>query len=862
MVVPAKKKLLVLDVNGLLLDTYFKSEKRPNRPADGKVNKHFVYRRPYCNEFIEFCFENFEVGIWSSAKQHNVDKFIDFIFGDLRSKLLFSWHQAECTDTGLKTPGNRYKPVFLKELSKLWNKVKPDLPWEGGDYGPFNTLLIDDSPYKALRNPPYNAVFPYPYKVSNNIDDSLGGALRKYLEGLATASNVQHYVKHHPFGQPPISKGSPHWGFYKKIILSMGDQEASWTPLHQEYKLQSVSLDDTEAVLQSGNGQHSKSSEHIDKRRKKRRLHPASSTNEYSSPGMEEAEIDMVNAAIPNMEKSISLENREVPLYSGNGQHSESSSCVGKQKKKRKDRLVTSNNQSSVPAMEEGNGIVNVEKSVSLENIKVNIQSGNGQQSESSSRNGKRKKRRRNRLATSNNQSSVPGMKEENGVVNVAMLNVENRRVNLQSSNGQQSESNSRIGKRKKRRTHLLVTSTDQSSVPGIEEEKSVVNVAMLSMEKSKSLENRKVNLQSGNGQQSESSSWIGKRKKRHRDCLFTDTDQSSVLGKQNEENGVAEMAMPDVGKSRSITQDSLSQQHESCRIYRGYKDANLSSDREERFSQNSSFSNHKRKHKRFQDASMSRGSVPAMGYKEDGLAEAIDISMTNGYGTTVASFRQEHEVGDCKNKAVAKQTDTDHCGNKPYTTSVRNFSDPNSFRYGNKGHHYNLMNSNPRSSSHSQTNRFGDNQAPYIPRRFQANWGHQNGVNASIHTEVAEGGIYTSNKIYGGNAVHTNFPPYPLGGYIYNGQDRWQMQDGFHYEPPLQSANPSYLGYTVCQSYNPNRGAIEFRDPVMQSPFPNSFSHEQMRPTYYGTQHQGHNHNRNFHHCKNNSSSNRRGRR
>jgi len=220
MAVPIKKKLLVLDVNGLLVETYFQFEKLPeeHRP-DGKVGRFFVYRRPFCDEFLEFCFENFVVGIWSSAQQHNVDRLVDFIFGDLKKKLLFSWHQIDCTDTGLKTPENTRKPLFLKELSKLWNKVRPDLPWEEGEYGPCNTLLIDDSPYKALRNPPHTAVFPYPYKVTNELDDILGGDLRKYLEGLLAASNVQQYVEHHQFGQSAISTESPNWHFYRQVLL-------------------------------------------------------------------------------------------------------------------------------------------------------------------------------------------------------------------------------------------------------------------------------------------------------------------------------------------------------------------------------------------------------------------------------------------------------------------------------------------------------------------------------------------------------------------------------------------------------------------------------------------------------------------
>nr|ABF98947.1 expressed protein [Oryza sativa Japonica Group] len=91
---------------------------------------------------------------------------------------------SKCTFTGHKTLENIHKPLVLKELRKLWNKEEPDLPWEQGYYSPSNTLLVDDSPYKALRNPPYTAIFPQPYSYLNSNDNSLGpgGDLRVYLE--------------------------------------------------------------------------------------------------------------------------------------------------------------------------------------------------------------------------------------------------------------------------------------------------------------------------------------------------------------------------------------------------------------------------------------------------------------------------------------------------------------------------------------------------------------------------------------------------------------------------------------------------------------------------------------------------------
>jgi hypothetical protein len=64
-----------------------------------------------------------------------------------------------CTVTGCKTIDNKDKPLVLKELKKVWNKDEPNLPWGQGEFSPSNTLLVDDSPYKALCNPVLSSPF-------------------------------------------------------------------------------------------------------------------------------------------------------------------------------------------------------------------------------------------------------------------------------------------------------------------------------------------------------------------------------------------------------------------------------------------------------------------------------------------------------------------------------------------------------------------------------------------------------------------------------------------------------------------------------------------------------------------------------
>ncbi|XP_039008073.1 uncharacterized protein LOC120136019 [Hibiscus syriacus] len=216
-VIQLRKKLLVLDVNGLLADIVSRPPK--NYKADARFAGRAVFKRSFYDDFFRFCCERFEVGIWSSRNRKNLERVVDILLGDMKQKLLFCWDASHCTATRFKTPGNRYKPLVFKELRKIWRKTDPDLPWEMGYYDESNTLLIDDSPYKALLNPPHTAIFPHPFEFGMN-DNSLGigGDLRVYLERLDSAENVQKFIEQNPFGQVAITERSHDWGFYSEVF--------------------------------------------------------------------------------------------------------------------------------------------------------------------------------------------------------------------------------------------------------------------------------------------------------------------------------------------------------------------------------------------------------------------------------------------------------------------------------------------------------------------------------------------------------------------------------------------------------------------------------------------------------------------
>ncbi|KAK9684468.1 hypothetical protein RND81_10G212000 [Saponaria officinalis] len=233
-ILKCRRKLLVLDVNGLLADIVadFPDRYKPDAIVAGKG----VFKRPFCDDFLQFCFEKFDVGIWSSRTEKNVTRVLDCLMEKTKNKLLFCWHQSHCTQTGYRTVENSDKPLLLKELNKLWEKEDENLPWKKGFYNETNTILLDDSPYKALRNPPHTAIFPFPYSFRHAEDTSLGpnGELRLYLERLAEAENVQKFIEENPFGQRPITKTNLSWAFYSKIAGEHTSQQKTIASINPE----------------------------------------------------------------------------------------------------------------------------------------------------------------------------------------------------------------------------------------------------------------------------------------------------------------------------------------------------------------------------------------------------------------------------------------------------------------------------------------------------------------------------------------------------------------------------------------------------------------------------------------------------
>ena len=133
--------LLVLDLNGTLIYRQRASSNYSPRPS--------------LQLFLDYCFANHSVLVWSSATPSNVRAVCSQLFPQAyRQKLLGEWGR----DT-LELTSDEYKAKtqVYKRLDRIWDGVAlhyahPDAE-SGGRWSQANTLLLDDSLIKAQAQP-------------------------------------------------------------------------------------------------------------------------------------------------------------------------------------------------------------------------------------------------------------------------------------------------------------------------------------------------------------------------------------------------------------------------------------------------------------------------------------------------------------------------------------------------------------------------------------------------------------------------------------------------------------------------------------------------------------------------------------
>jgi NLI interacting factor-like phosphatase len=168
------RPLLILDLNGTILHRLTRSHERsiarthPSYTGPSyTVNGNPCFLRPHLHAFLQWAFDVFEVGIWTSARKKNaipmtvkaLHHLVDFgemeaevmsfiplsnpVSDDTKKhKLKFLWHQEQCTveGGGKRDVDFSYKPHFVKDLNVVFSHYH--------QYDTTNTFIVDDSSKK------------------------------------------------------------------------------------------------------------------------------------------------------------------------------------------------------------------------------------------------------------------------------------------------------------------------------------------------------------------------------------------------------------------------------------------------------------------------------------------------------------------------------------------------------------------------------------------------------------------------------------------------------------------------------------------------------------------------------------------
>ncbi len=147
------KKLIILDIDETLLySTYENLDREP----DFLFKERKVFLRPNCIQFIDYCFENFDVAIWTSSKSVYAKFVLTKMLKDI-SKFKFIWTRKNCEKRVIDN-GFSNEIVYVKNINNIVGYTKN------------NILFIDDTPQNIF---PTDNVIPIAEYRGNQLDNSL-----------------------------------------------------------------------------------------------------------------------------------------------------------------------------------------------------------------------------------------------------------------------------------------------------------------------------------------------------------------------------------------------------------------------------------------------------------------------------------------------------------------------------------------------------------------------------------------------------------------------------------------------------------------------------------------------------------------
>jgi hypothetical protein len=217
-VAPLSQYFLVMDVNGILLATYYGQIGKEKAPL------HHTRVREKLRDFLVFCVSNFTVVFWSSMKAENLERHFATLFSHAPElgKNCLKFAQNWCDVSTYTDPDNEGRPFFLKRLARL---LGDSIGLVSRGATAENTLLVDDSSYKNVLNDPYNAIHPvtFMYFTEKNTKKKpyLIYQLWPFLKDLKDLGlPVLVYCREHSlFGSRQLFPGDEEYEHFRTVIL-------------------------------------------------------------------------------------------------------------------------------------------------------------------------------------------------------------------------------------------------------------------------------------------------------------------------------------------------------------------------------------------------------------------------------------------------------------------------------------------------------------------------------------------------------------------------------------------------------------------------------------------------------------------
>jgi TFIIF-interacting CTD phosphatase-like protein len=133
------KKLLILDIDNTLIYSSSKdiNDKDFILTFDNTEHKYYVKKRPYLDEFLNYCNKHFRIAFWSAGESEYVKNILKNIIINIEEPV-FIWSFDKCTIKRHTIFFESYAYIY-KKLKKIWKNKKYNATKK-------DTLILDDTP--------------------------------------------------------------------------------------------------------------------------------------------------------------------------------------------------------------------------------------------------------------------------------------------------------------------------------------------------------------------------------------------------------------------------------------------------------------------------------------------------------------------------------------------------------------------------------------------------------------------------------------------------------------------------------------------------------------------------------------------